>query len=243
MKVADVRFVLVGAQTAGNVGSAARAIKNMGFRRLVLVGPQCDPSDAEARRLAVDASDLLDDAEVCDELDRALTGATMTVGTTARTGKQRHPHWRVDELADEMLRHADAHSLAVVFGREDSGLTDEELDRCSHLIYLPSSRDYRSINLAQAVMLVAYELRRGRLSARLDPLPQPAEHQEREAMFDHLEESLREIGFLKDDPAESIMRRLRRVLGRRDLSAAEVKLFRGIARQTLWAARRGRGDR
>jgi len=237
---ASVRFVLVGAQTAGNVGSAARALKNMGFQRLVLVSPQCDPLGVEARRLAVDAADLLDSAELHDDLDRALTGATMTVGATTRTGKQRSPHWRIDELANEMLRHADAHSLAIVFGREDSGLTDDELDRCSHLIYLPSSRAYRSINLAQAVLLVAYELRRSRLAARPDPLPQPAEHQEREAMFEHLEEALREIGFLKDDPAESIMRRLRRVLGRRELSAAEVKLFRGIARQTLWAARRDR---
>jgi len=233
-----VRFVLVEPQRGGNVGAAARALKNLGFERLVLVRPRFASSDAEARKMAVGAADVLERAERHEDLDAALRGARSVVGTSRRTGKYRKPHYRLDLFADELGRLAAVGELAVVFGREDSGLTDQELDRCTHLVHLPAAEAYPSFNLAQAVLLVAYELRR---AMPVEPEPDdalgpPAGHEEREAMYRHLTRALLAIGFLQDDTAETMMRRLRRLLGRAGMTSEEVTVLRGIARQTLWAA-------
>ena len=236
-----VRFVLIEPQQAGNVGASARALKNFGFSRLDLVRPACDPSSEQARMMAVDARDLLERAGRHDDLDAALDGARTVIGTTARTGKQRRPHWRLDTFADELATLCDAGGLAVVFGREDHGLTDTQLDRCTHLVHLPAAETYTSLNLAQAVLLVAYELR----LVTLQPLPPddrvaPADHATREAFYGHLEQALRAIGFVTPDTSESIMRRMRRLFGRARLSADDAQMFRGLARQILWAARQAR---
>jgi len=237
----DVRFVLVEPQTGGNVGSVARALKNLGFNRLVLVRPQFDPRDREARKMAVGCVDVLERAERHDDLDMALAGARSIVGTSRRKGKYRKPHYRLDRFSDDLARLTAAGEVAFVFGREDSGLTDDELDRCTHLVHLPAADEYPSFNLAQAVLLVAYELRRATSTAAVpDPLDPPAEHTEREAMYRHLAEALLAIGFLQEDTAETMMRRLRRMLGRAGLSSDEVTIVRGIARQALWAAGQAR---
>jgi TrmH family RNA methyltransferase len=241
----SVRFVLVEPQSAGNVGAAARALKNLGFAELHLVAPQCDPRSGEARALAVDAENILDAAKVHASLDEALAGALTVVGTSARTGKQRRPHHRLDAFGDTLARLAAAGPLAAVFGREAHGLSDAELDRCTHLVHFAASSDYPSFNLAQSVLLVAYTLRLAveARAARESPSMSlekdaPADHGSREAMFAHLEAALRAIGYLHEDTAEPMMRRLRRFFGRAETTAGEAALFRGIARQTLWAARR-----
>ena len=232
-----VRFVLVQPKSAGNVGSAARALKNLGFSRLVVVDPQYAGSDTEARRMAVDAGDVLEGASVHAALDSALAGARTVVGATRRGGKHRRPHWRLDELAPRLASLAAEGELAFVFGREDHGLSDPDLDLCTHLIYLPSSAEYASLNLAQAVLLVAYELRLAALGPPDEPaLEAPADHEEREAMYRHLQQALEAIGFVHPESVEQIMRRFRRLLGRADLAHRDVKLVRGLARQTLWAA-------
>jgi TrmH family RNA methyltransferase len=233
----SVRFVLVEPQSAGNLGAAARALKNLGFSALHLVAPRCDPKSAEARALAVDAWDLLDDAKVHADLDDALQGMRTVVGTSARTGKQRRPHYRLDAFAPDLARLAAAGPLAAVFGREAHGLTDGELDRCTHLVHIAASPEYPSFNLAQAVLLVAYTLRLG-LETAPPPGPEeaPADHGSREAMLAHLEDALRAIGYLHEDTAAPMMRRLRRFFGRAELTAGEAAIFRGIARQVLWAA-------
>jgi len=233
-----VRFVLVHPQSGGNVGSAARAIKNLGFSRLDLVEPECEHLGGEARMLSVDARDVLERARVHDDLDAALAGSTAVVGTTRRVGRHRRPHWRLDAVAPRLAALAGKGELAVVFGREDSGLTDEELDRCTHLVYLPSADRYPSFNLAQAVLLVAYELRMAAIGdAERETVGTPAVHAEREEMYRHLEQALVTIGFLSRDTREVMMRRFRRILGRAEVSREEVKMFRGVARQTLWVAR------
>ena len=160
-----VRFVLVEPRRAGNIGAAARALANLGYGRLEIVRPAEDPRGAEAQRMAVHATALLDAAKVHERLDGALSGAQTVVGTTARSGKQRKPHWRIDALAEQLLAHGDPGELAFVFGREDHGLSDDDLDRCTHLVYLPAEETQPSFNLAQALLLVAWELRR----ADLDP--------------------------------------------------------------------------
>jgi len=238
---ARVRFVLVGTSAPGNVGAAARAIKNFGFARLDLVAPRCDPQDAAARSLAVDAADVLAAARVWTDLDEALAGAGTVVGTTRRTGKHRRPHQPIDVGARTAAELSRAGDVAWVFGPEDHGLRDDHLDRCTHLVYVPTSHALPSLNLAQAVVVVAYEMARAgsveRSAVESPPLP-PADHAEREAMYAHLEEALLTIGFLGRDTRDVLMRRIRRALGRAALTGEEVRMLRGIARQTLWAAAR-----
>jgi tRNA/rRNA methyltransferase len=235
----QTRFVLVSSKSGGNVGAAARAMKNLGFSRLVLVSPACDPLGDEARRMAVDAADLLESAITVPELDAALAGASVVAGTTGLHGKHRRPHFRLQDAARTLTAGAAASERALVFGREDRGLTDEELDRCTHLVYLPSDAAYPSYNLAQAVLLVAWELRRAERGGRpFAEVPIPAGHEEREALYAHLRHALTAIGFLNRDGAEVVMRRLRRLIGRSGASSEELTLLRGMARQMLWAAGR-----
>ncbi len=245
------RFVLVEPRYAGNVGSAARVLKNLGFTRFELVAPSCSVADDDAVRLAVDAGDLLAAARLHATLEEALLGATAAVGTSRRMGKHRQPHFRIDELAPRLARLPSGSTIAVLFGREADGLTDAELDRCTHLAYVPTSDAYPAMNLAQAVAIVAYEI--GRAVEAIDPSPPPrplgvddddpaagqglAEHAAREALYAHLEEALLAIGFLKDGQIEGMMRRLRRILGRAELTPGDVDVLRGIARQILWLAR------
>ena len=232
-------FVLVGPQSAGNVGSVARALTNLGFTRLTIVHPECDPLDPAARRMAVHGIDVLASARIVDDLDVALASATAVLGTSAQRGKQRVPHWRLDRMRGELER-LPLDGLHVMFGREDSGLTDEELDRCTHLVGLAVHPGYTSFNLAQAVLLVGYELflANGARDLASDPhagLPFAAQA-EREAMYTHWGRALEAIGFVQPSTATSIGRRFRRLFGRARLRRDEVVMLRGLARQTLWAA-------
>ena len=239
LDAARVRFVLVEPASGGNVGASARALKNLGFSRLALVGPRCDPLGRHARGMAVDAADLLQATSVHATLDEALVGARTVVGTSRRTGKGRRPHFRLDVFAGEVLGLARAGELAVVFGREECGLTDEELDRCTHVVHFLAQPDYPSFNLAQAVLLVAYELRRAESDGLpVVPLDVPASHEEREAMYGHLERALLAIGFLQPSASDAIMRRFRRLFGRASLTAREVRMLHGVAQQALWVAGR-----
>jgi len=248
------RFVLVEPRYAGNVGSTARVVKNFGFDRLELVAPLCSKEDEEARRFAVDAGDVLAAAPVHDTLDAALSHATSVVGLSRRMGKQRQPHYRVDELAPRLAglaRHDPRAEIALLFGREADGLHDLELDQCTHLAYIPTADLYPAMNLAQSVAITAYELSRAWDALAPAPAPRPlgttddtedmndplADHEAREAMYAHLEDSLAAIGFLKDGQVEGMMRRLRRILGRAQLTAGDVGVVRGIARQVLWLSR------
>lgn len=235
-----VRFVLVEPHHGGNVGASARALKNLGFGRLDLVTPRCDPVGDEARRMAMDARDLLGRIGIASSLDEALAGATTVIGTSRRRGKHRRPHWRLDRLAPEIARFAAVGEVAVIFGREAHGLSDAELDRCTHLVHFAAAEAYPSFNLAQSVLLVAYQMRLALAESPEDDggLAPPAEHREREGMYVHLEAALRGSGFLHDQTAEPMMRRIRRMLGRADMTSEEVQILRGVARQMLWLARR-----
>jgi len=226
-------------------------LKNLGFERLQIVSPRCSAGDEEARRLAVDAGDVLDRAVVAGSLDAALAACPTVVGTSRRMGRHRRPHFRIDELAPRLARLAEEGEVAVLFGREADGLTDAELDRCTHLAYIPTAEAYPSMNLAQAVAITAYEIARALDAVAPQPPPKPkgvqgeeperaevlAADEAREAMYAHLEEALARIGFLKAGQREGMMRRLRRILGRAELSAGDLDVVRGIARQILWLAR------
>jgi TrmH family RNA methyltransferase len=233
-----VRFVLVEPEFGGNVGASARAMKNLGFARLHVVNPTCDLGGDEARRMAVDARDVLEGVVVDSDLDGALEGARTVIGTTRRKGKHRQPHWRLDQIAPELARLATLGETAVVFGREKHGLSDAEIDRCTHLVHYPAATVYPSFNLAQAVLLAAYELRLALVdvggAGEAEP---PADHGAREAMYAHLRAALEVIGFLHDDTTEPMMRQIRRMFGKATLTEAEVGILRGVARQMLWLAR------
>ena len=242
----SIRFVFVEPRYGGNVGSAARVLKNFGFDRLDVVAPREGADHEEAVRMAVDAADVLARARTHVTLDEALDGAATVVGTSRRMGKHRQPHHRIDALAPLLPGLAARGEVALVFGREDHGLSDADLDRCTHLVYVPTGEAYPALNVAQTIAIVAYEVRCA-LDAALPTVFDSedealVDHAGREAMYEHLEEALLAIGFLKLGQLEGMMRRLRRILSRAELSAGDVDVVRGIARQILWLARQARLD-
>ena len=236
-----IRFVFVEPRYGGNVGSAARVLKNFGFGRLDLVDPREGADDEEAVRMAVDAVDVLAAARTHQTLDEALDGAATVVGTSRRMGKHRQPHHRLDALAPLLPGLAARGEVALVFGREDHGLSDADLDRCTHLAYVPTSEAYPALNVAQTIAIVAYELRialDAATPAAFNPDDEAlVDHAGREAMYAHLEGALLAIGFLKLGQLEGMMRRLRRILSRAELTAGDVDVVRGISRQILWLAK------
>ena len=239
-----IRFVLVAPRYGGNVGAAARVLKNFGFSHLAVVDPREGTDHEQAIRMAVDAADILASAATYATLDEALATAATVVGTSRRMGKHRQPHHRLDELAPVIAGLALRGEVAILFGREDHGLADADLDRCTHLAYIPTAEAYPALNVAQTVAIVAYEVRRaleGEAPPVLDPEDEAlADHAGREAMYAHLEEALLTIGFLKSGQLEGMMRRLRRILSRAELTAGDVDVVRGISRQILWLARQAR---
>lgn len=241
-----VRFVLVEPRYGGNIGAAARVLKNFRFSRLDVVAPREGTDHEDAVRMAVDAADVLAQAQTHATLDDALSGAATVVGTSRRMGKHRQPHHRLDELTPILAGLAARGPIALVFGREDHGLKDADLDRCTHLVYIDTAEAYPALNVAQAIAIVAYELR-GWLDRTSPAAPDPdrevlVDHAGREAMYAHLEQALLTIGFLKIGQLEGMMRRLRRVLSRAELTTGDVDVVRGIARQILWLAKQARLD-
>jgi TrmH family RNA methyltransferase len=241
-----VRFVFVEPRYGGNVGAAARVLKNFGFGRLDLVDPREGKDHEEAVRMAVDAADVLAAAKTHETLDQSLDGAATVVGTSRRMGKHRQPHHRLDALTPLLPALSERGEVALVFGREDHGLSDADLDRCTHLVYVPTGEAYPALNVAQTIAIVAYELRIALDAATPAPLDPDDEllvdHAGREAMYAHLEEALLAIGFLKLGQLEGMMRRLRRILSRAELTAGDVDVVRGISRQILWLAKQARLD-
>ncbi len=236
----NIAIVLVKPQFAGNMGSVSRAMKNFGFSRLILVSPAQDHLSEEARMMATSARDILEKAEIYPSPEKALKGFRWIAGTSARRGRNRGPFVAPREICPEIIAHARTIPVAILFGREDKGLSNEELAPCHALITLPAHSGLRSMNLAQAVMLVCYELYLSSLSrAAGEPLLPPlAEFQKVEGMYAHLEELLLRIGFLDPKNPKRIMHTLRRVFGRAHLSDRDVAILRGIFRQLEWYATR-----
>jgi tRNA/rRNA methyltransferase len=245
MPLAKVRIVLVGPLYGGNVGSVCRAMANMGLRDLVLVAPSAQLNQAEARMMAVAADDILDGRREVATLADAVGDCGLVMGTTARAGLYR-AHCRTPrEWAPQILEAAANGRVALVFGRENSGLTNEEIALCTNLIQIPSSPGYPSINLAQSVMLCCYEL--FVIAGDFVPLGEMSPvcpTATREQMFKMWREMLLEIGFMNEDKADHMMLGLRRIFSRAPLTEDDVRILLGIARQTLWKAGQadGKGD-
>ncbi|THF66070.1 RNA methyltransferase [Pseudothauera nasutitermitis] len=224
-----VRIVLSRTSHPGNIGAAARAMKTMGLSRLWLVEPREHPS-REAWARASGALDVLDRAQVVSTLEEALAGTVLSAAVTARRRELALPRLHAREAAAELLAWAAQGEVALVFGNETSGLTNEEVALCGMPVSIPANPEYSSLNLGAAVQLLCYELRMGALApaAPVDPRPEPATHDEVEGFFAHLERASTQSGF--HDPAhpKRLLPRLRRLFGRARLEKEEVSILRGL---------------
>ena len=229
MKISSrsIYFILVEPQTPGNVGAAARAIKTMGFRHLRLVNP-CDFRKQEARWMAHASEDILDAAEVFPSLEAALTDIHFAVATTQREREFHFPFFTPKELAAEITPISQKHRIALVFGREQSGLTNAEIRLCHAISTIPAAVSHPSLNLAQAVMVYAYELYQFSYEEEKRYSGKLASHPEVEALYAHLEKSLRRVKFVPMDNWENFITRFRRFFGRRLPEVRDVRLMHKI---------------
>ena len=230
--LSNIRIVLDHTSHPGNIGSAARAMKTMGLNRLYLVEPQRFPH-ADADALACDARDLLENARVCASLDEALTGSVIAAGLTARRRDLQNPCLDVREAARRLVEIAATQEVALLFGNEAHGLSNEELNRCQYVISIPTDSAYTSLNVASAVQIMTYELRMATLNAApvtseavaLAPL------EDIEFFYARLEETLKRIQFLDPDHPKRLMPRIRRMFARTQLEKEEFSILMGILKQ------------
>ena len=234
-----VRFVLVETSRAGNIGAAARAMKTMGFSELVLVRPRSEHAlaDEEAVAFASGAQDVLTGAVIVESIEEALQGCNFAAAVSARLREYSPPVLAPRALAAHLATN-DALRAAIVFGNERFGLPNDIVERCNVLINIPANPDYSSLNLAQAVQVLAYECR---LAASGDMVPDAgigfrgvsADLVQVDGMYAHLEQALVALGFLDPDNPKKLMPRIRRMFARSGLETEEVNILRGIARQIL----------
>lgn len=216
----------------GNIGAAARAMKNMELDRLFLVNPRFFPHE-EATARASGADDVLAGATVCDTLAEAIQGCSLVFGASARSLRS-IPWPQVDAraCAKVVRQHSAEAEVALLFGREHSGLSNEELELCNYLLHIPTNPEYSSLNVAAAIQVVAYELYMARIGQWQEPLSnkgdEPASADEVEGFFRQLEQTLVSIDFLDPDNPRQLMRRLRRLFNRVQLEKTEVNILRGI---------------
>jgi tRNA/rRNA methyltransferase len=227
-----IRVVLLRPSHPGNIGAAARALKIMGITQLCLVRPKRFPH-ADARAMASGAIDVLESARVCTSLEEALAGTAFSVALSARPRELSHPPLDARAAAREIVSAAARDEAAIVFGNETVGLSNREIMRCSSLARIPADPEYASLNLAQAVQVMAYEAR----MAALDPPAVPSEtgyatHEEIEKLYAHLERSLYASGYLHPRHPRKLMDRLRRMFARTRLERTEVNILRGML--TAW---------
>jgi tRNA (cytidine32/uridine32-2'-O)-methyltransferase len=235
-----VRVVLVDTSHPGNIGAAARAMWNMGLQRLSLVRPKHFPS-AEATARAAGADALLYHADIYESLQEALTDCAWVVGTTVRSRHLELPPLTPRAFAARALEEARRGQIALVFGREQSGLSNQELDMCQAVASIAANPEFASLNLAAAVQVFSYELKLAfgdgdeAADASLSAL-QVATTADLEGLYNHLEQVLAHIGYYDPQAPKLLMRRLRRLYGRARLDRTEVNILRGILAATQRAA-------
>lgn len=231
--LARVSVVLVGTTHPGNIGAAARALKTMGLARLVLVAPRAFP-DPEADARASGAADVLARARVCATLDEALAGTRLAIALSARRRGLSLPEMDVRAAAAFAVDEAHAGEVALVFGTESVGLSNDEALRCQRLAWIPTAPGYGSLNLAAAVQVAAYELHlaAAQPAPRADQPFDAASLEEVEGFYAHLERNLVQSGFLDPAQPKRLMERLRRLFGRARLEREEVNILRGVL--TAW---------
>ncbi len=227
----NIRIILINTSHPGNIGSVARAMKVMGLSDLHLVSPLHFPA-AEATALASGADDLLQNAVVHADLDSALADISLVLGTSARLRTLSMPQMDVRAAAERAVTESAKHPVAILFGRERHGLTNDEIQRCHFLLNIPANPKYSSLNLAQAVQVLSYELRvaalgeSGIIQESLDYAP--VDSGQMEMFFTHLEETLLDTRFLNPAQPKMLMARLRRLYSRARPGQNEINILRGI---------------
>jgi len=236
----NIRIVMIHTSHPGNIGAAARAMKVMGLSDLYLVNPKSFP-DEQANAMSANATDILDNANVVPTLAEAIADCQLVVGSSAR--HERTLSWDIQdsrECGDTLAQHASKVKVALLFGRESSGLTNDELAVCQHLVHIPTNPDYSSLNVASAVQLLAYECRIAALkvdsSDTLKANEKPVKEQEDEwvtsdeldGFFQHLKQVMEEVEFLDPENPKHLMTRLRRLYSRSSMTRSELNIQRGF---------------
>jgi len=237
----QIRVVLVEPTHPGNIGAVARSLKTMGLNHLVLVKPKKFPH-YEASKRAAGAESVLDAANVVDSLDQAIADCTLVLGTSVRDREVMWPTTDPRKTAVNVIEHLSSRSqqVAILFGRESSGLTNSEMDLCQAQIRIPANDDYSSLNLASAVQIITYELRmqclrsdRGQLTEETvqsakQEREQIATKLQRDGHIEHLQKTLESLGFIKTKPPTVLMRKLVRLYNKADLTVEDIQILRGI---------------
>ena len=223
------RVILVEPLYSGNVGSVARVMKNFGFSDLVLMSP-CE-LDMKARVMAVHAYDIIENARIEFSLRDAVKGSNIVVGMTGNPGKTDNKHMRLPALTPRRLKEKLTGAggvISLVFGREDRGLENEELEMCDIIVNIPTSPEYPSMNLSHAVSVMLYEL-----SDITGGTTYLAEHSDIELLYEHIDEMLDDVEY-KEHKEDKTKLMLRRILGRAELTGREVQTLRGVLRRIQW---------
>ncbi|HEY2451640.1 MAG TPA: tRNA (cytosine(32)/uridine(32)-2'-O)-methyltransferase TrmJ [Scandinavium sp.] len=232
----NIRIVLVETSHTGNMGSVARAMKTMGLTNLWLVNPLVKP-DSQAIALAAGASDVIGNAHIVDTLDDALAGCSLVVGTSARSRTLPWPMLDPRECGLKSIGEAAQAPVALVFGRERVGLTNDELQKCHYHVAIAANPDYSSLNLAMAVQVIAYEVRMAWLAAQEKEQPAEAASEEDiayplvddlERFYGHLEQTLLSTGFIRASHPGQVMNKLRRLFTRARPESQELNILRGM---------------
>lgn len=227
--LSNIRVVLVGTSHPGNIGSVARAMKTMGLSNLYLAEPRTEP-DGHSIALAAGASDILKNLVTTDSLEEAIADCSLVIGTSARSRTLDWPMLDPRQSGEKLAAQATTGPVAIVFGRENHGLNNEELQRCNYHVAIPANPEYSSLNLAQAVQIICYETRIAHLALNEKPVevteyPLSADLQR---FFEHLEKTLSETGFIVKNHPGQVMVKLRRLFSRAQVEAAEMNILRGI---------------
>jgi tRNA/rRNA methyltransferase len=238
MNFDSISIILVRPKFHENIGSVARAMKNMGLSRLIVVNGS-SPLHPNAYKLASGAEDILERAEEFFTLREAISEMGCVVGTTSRGGKERHPDLTPETLAKKLIPLSLKNSIGLAFGSEKEGLTSDELFLCHLYVRIPSMESFPSLNLAQAVMVVCYELFQASLEIPKQPI-QLAQAEQLERMFEHMEKTLIQIGFLDSNHPKRIIRVLRKLFGRSQMDEREVQILQGIWSQMDRHLRKGK---
>ena len=238
-RLSHIRFVLINTTHPGTIGASARAMKVMGLSGLHLVSPKIFPS-ADATAMASGADDLLQRAVIHDTLESALEGCGLVLGTSARLRSLPMPQMGLRAAAAGVLAEPAGQDVAILFGQERAGLTNDEIQRCHQLVHVETNPEFGSLNLAQAVQLMAYELRMaviGGAGAVLPPADwEPVDAAQMEMFYVHLEQTLLDIGFMNPEQPKRLMARMRRLFNRARPDQNEINILRGVLSASQWSA-------
>ena len=234
----NLRVIMVRPRGSGNIGSIARAMKNLGAGELVIVG-KARTQSFWAKAMAVHGRDILADAKCCVSIREAIGDCTLVVGTTCRPGLYRSHSQTPREVARTIIAAAQKGKVALIFGPEDHGLSNKDLEHCQLLMTIPTHPDYPSLNVAQAAVICLYEIYVASLAPLKDGGIQRAEAEHVERLFDIMKTSLLKIGFLDSENPEHMLLAFRRIFGRAGLEDKDVRILTGMFRQIEWYAKEG----